>query len=868
MVGSRKMPLKLEAKKKLSSRTDRVKAIEIHPVQPWVVSGLYNGSVVIYDYITQAALKSFEVSNAPVRAVKFVVRMQWLIVGSDDKIVRVYNYNTLEKLHSFEAHDDYIRCIVPHPSLPLLLTSSDDCTVKVWSWKDNWVEPRVYEGHGHYVMQIALNPKDYNTFATASLDKTIKIWGISGSLTPHFTLIGHTQGVNCVEYFRGGEKPYLVSGGDDMVVKLWDYQTKQCVHTLEGHHHNISSVSFHPDLPLIVSTSEDCTVKLWHSSTFRLESTLNHSMERCWGHSTLPGSKLLALAYDEGTLVLKLGNDEPVASMTSNGYVVWAKQNEIFSCNLRISDQTANEGDIFPLVPRETETCEMFPQDIKHSPNGRSFVICGDGEYIIKGSRAFKNQGYGSAQEFVWSTSIAGDFALKDQNRVRLMRGAEERFAFRPNFTFDTLFGGYLIGVRGEDFICFFDWEKGTLVRRIDACPKQVYWSESGLKVALVMEENIFVLSYNRDLVNSQGTVSEEGCEDAFTLDQEVYDSSTSALWLSDCFMYTTRTNKLSYCLGGKVMTLQNLDRKLFLLGYVSQQNRVYLVDAEFNVTSYEVLQSFIEYQQAVAREDFEKAEQIFPLIPESYHTRCARYLQSHDLLEDALELTKDKEHKFELAIQLQKLDVAYSLAQDELNQSDAKWKTVGDLALLAGQIALAEECMLKSRDLNGLLLVYSSIGVADKVKSLAKLAMESCKYNVAFLSLFLLKDLAGCIDCLVKAGRIPEAAFFARSYCPSHISRVVKLWKEDLGKLSKVAAQSLSDPLEYPQQFPEMTLGIKAESALKKFYEKGVEARASGVGAALLSLDVLEAVKATEDLNIEQLLTTAPDCPDDPFSS
>lgn len=73
------------------------------------------------------------------------------------------------------------------------------------------------------------------------------------------------------------------------------------MYVLEGHHRNISSVSFHPDLPLIVSTSEDATVKLWHSTTFRLESTLNYGMDRAWGQSTLSGSKLLAIAYDDGT---------------------------------------------------------------------------------------------------------------------------------------------------------------------------------------------------------------------------------------------------------------------------------------------------------------------------------------------------------------------------------------------------------------------------------------------------------------------------------------------------------------------------------------------------------------------------------------
>lgn len=38
------------------------------------------------------------------------------------------------------------------------------------------------------------------------------------------------QGVNCVDYFHGGEKPYLISGADDRLVKIWDYQVCCCVY--------------------------------------------------------------------------------------------------------------------------------------------------------------------------------------------------------------------------------------------------------------------------------------------------------------------------------------------------------------------------------------------------------------------------------------------------------------------------------------------------------------------------------------------------------------------------------------------------------------------------------------------------------------
>lgn len=50
-----------------------------------------------------------------------------------------------------------------------------------------------------------------------------KVWQL-GSSSPNFTLEGHEKGVNCIDYYSGGDKPYLISGADDRLVKIWDYQ--------------------------------------------------------------------------------------------------------------------------------------------------------------------------------------------------------------------------------------------------------------------------------------------------------------------------------------------------------------------------------------------------------------------------------------------------------------------------------------------------------------------------------------------------------------------------------------------------------------------------------------------------------------------
>lgn len=78
-------------------------------------------------------------------------------------------------------------------------------------------------------MQLCFNPKDDQVFASASLDKLVKvmivwykIWNLSSKKKALFSLSGHESGVNCVDFYKG-DKPYLISGGDDKLVKIWDY---------------------------------------------------------------------------------------------------------------------------------------------------------------------------------------------------------------------------------------------------------------------------------------------------------------------------------------------------------------------------------------------------------------------------------------------------------------------------------------------------------------------------------------------------------------------------------------------------------------------------------------------------------------------
>ncbi|XP_046850429.1 coatomer subunit beta'-like [Xenia sp. Carnegie-2017] len=812
------MPLRLDVKRKLSARSDRVKSVDLHPSEPWMLASLYNGNVHIWNIDSQTLIKTFEVTDLPVRVAKFVTRKNWVITGSDDMHLRIYNYNTLEKIHGFEAHSDYLRSIAVHPTQSYILSSSDDMLIKLWNWDKNWQLQQVFEGHTHYVMQVVINPKDNNQFASASLDRTIKVWQL-GSTAPNFTLEGHEKGVNCVDYFHGGEKPYLISGADDKAVKIWDYQNKACVQTLEGHAQNVSCVGFHPELPIILSGSEDGTVRIWHANTYRLENTLNYGLERVWTISMMKGSNNVALGYDEGSMIVKLGREEPAMSMDSNGKIIFAKHSEISQANLKnLADYEIKDGEKIPLAIKDMGSCEIFPQTLCHNPNGRFVVACGDGEYIIYTAMALRNKSFGNAMEFIWA-SDSSEYAIRDGNKISIYKNFKERKSFKPDYGAENIFGGNLIGVRSTAGLSFYDWENIELIRRIDITAKSVHWSDSGELCAIAADDTIYILKYNPDKVQeameNKDEISEDGVEDAFDVVGEIEDIVKTGLWVGDCFIYTNSVNRLNYYVGGEIVTIAHLDGTMYLLGYIPKDNRLYLGDKDLNVVSYSLLLSVLEYQTAVMREDFETAKQVLPTIPKEQRNRVAHFLEKQGYKQQALSVSCDPEHKFELAIQLGELKIAYDIALED--QNEKKWKQLAELSIKNCEFHLAQECLHRAEDFGGLLLLASSAGHADMIAKLADSALEKGKNNVAFLAFFLLGRLEDCLQVLCNTGRYPEAAFMARTYLPSHVSRVVGLWKEDLAKLNKKAANSLADPTDYENLFPEFQEALKAEEFLKK---------------------------------------------------
>jgi len=303
--------------------------------------------------------------------------------------------------------------------------------------------------------------------------------------------------------------------------------------------------------------------------------------------------------------------------------------------------------------------------------------------------------------------------------------------------------------------------------------------------------------------------------EDAFDVIAEQSECVKTALWIGDCFIFTTSLNRLSYYVGGELVTVAHLDRPLYLLGFIPKDNRIYLCDKDHNIVSYRLLQAILEYQTAVMRRDFDAADHVLKNIPESQFTRVAHFLEKQGFKKQALAVSRDPEHRFDLALAMGELKIAKELAQQA--DSEEKWKQLATSATLKSDMQLAGECLGKAHDYGGLLLLASCSGNEKMMGDLSADSYASGQHNVSFLSSLLLGDVERCVNILVETERIPEAAFFAQCYCPSEVPRLVSLWREKSGASltgigKKKVGESLADPVKYENLFPGFAAALEME--------------------------------------------------------
>lgn len=139
-------------------------------------------------------------------------------------------------------------------------TASYDRTCKVWD-SFTGAEQVSLEGiHTNVVYALSFNAPFSDRIITGSFDKTAAIWN---SLTgePLHHLQGHAGEIVCVAFSPNGR--FCATGSMDNTARIWDAQTGNLIHTATGHTGEIVSVVFSGDSSKLLTGSFDTCARVW-----------------------------------------------------------------------------------------------------------------------------------------------------------------------------------------------------------------------------------------------------------------------------------------------------------------------------------------------------------------------------------------------------------------------------------------------------------------------------------------------------------------------------------------------------------------------------------------------------------------------------
>ena len=228
-----------------------------------------SSAVILGADFTNASLRCVNLSHAnltnsvfsqifgAVFAVAFSRDGKLFATGDSGCAIGLWKVSDCQQIVFCKGHTDWIRSLTFSPDGTTLASASFDKTVKLWDIRTGECL-KTLQGHGR-VNSVSISP-DGKTLASGSHDKTVTLWDIrTGECLKTFQ--GHTDTVRSVEISSDGR--IIASGSSDKTIKLWDIRSGECLKTLRGHTNKVLSVAISPDNITLVSGSSDQTIKLW-----------------------------------------------------------------------------------------------------------------------------------------------------------------------------------------------------------------------------------------------------------------------------------------------------------------------------------------------------------------------------------------------------------------------------------------------------------------------------------------------------------------------------------------------------------------------------------------------------------------------------
>eukprot|EP00825_Cyclidium_porcatum_P009398 TRINITY_DN1478_c0_g1_i1.p1 TRINITY_DN1478_c0_g1~~TRINITY_DN1478_c0_g1_i1.p1 ORF type:complete len:353 (+),score=52.39 TRINITY_DN1478_c0_g1_i1:1437-2495(+) len=154
-----------------------------------------------------------------------------------------------------------------HKNQNLLLSAGIDSNIIVWDFLQGKQLQTLQKSHMKGIYQTTWHPNNQNLFASVGADGMLKIWDLKSEMNQKLVagIKAHIGDVLSCDFSKYDE--IIATASTDKSIKLWDLRKLQIpVHVLQGHRYPVRKIKFSPHQPnILASGSYDMNVNIWNT---------------------------------------------------------------------------------------------------------------------------------------------------------------------------------------------------------------------------------------------------------------------------------------------------------------------------------------------------------------------------------------------------------------------------------------------------------------------------------------------------------------------------------------------------------------------------------------------------------------------------
>jgi pleiotropic regulator 1 len=258
----------------LTGHIETVRGLAISSKSPYLFSAGEDKMVKCWDLEENKVIRDYYGHFASVYAIALHPTLDLLVTGGRDKTVRVWDIRSRSAVAELKGHENAVASILTNSVDPQIVTGGFDSSIVLWDLVAGKAR-NILTHHSKAVRAMVNHPREF-TFVSAGAD-SVKKWAM-----PEGELVHSLEGLSSIPNgIAINEDNVLVSGGDNGVLKFWDYETgysfqntvvKPQAGSLESEA-GIFALAFDKSGSRLMTCEADKTIKVWKEDETASEAT-------------------------------------------------------------------------------------------------------------------------------------------------------------------------------------------------------------------------------------------------------------------------------------------------------------------------------------------------------------------------------------------------------------------------------------------------------------------------------------------------------------------------------------------------------------------------------------------------------------------